>query len=154
MATIVTKLGLYKFKYLPYGVNTGPGSFQRLMCKKLSGIQNVFIDNNYMSGKDLNDMTKTLCKVLSKLKESEFKLKIEKCKLYNFFLNVFGIKVDKTGLGIIQDNVLPLLKTPSPTNLTLLKSCLGKNNYYSRFLKDMAKVLAPLYNCLRKKKLN
>jgi hypothetical protein len=47
---IVTESGTFRYNYLPYGVSTGPGSFQRLMSKKLLDIPNtaVFIDNIYI----------------------------------------------------------------------------------------------------------
>ncbi|KAI5640631.1 reverse transcriptase (RNA-dependent DNA polymerase) domain-containing protein [Phthorimaea operculella] len=50
--TIVTEVGTYKYKYLPFGVSSGPGAFQRLMSNKLAKIPNtvVFIDNIYIKG--------------------------------------------------------------------------------------------------------
>lgn len=99
-------------------------------------------------------MVDTLSKVLTKLQQSEFKLKPEKCKLFQKYLDVFGYRIDKNGINIIKENIQPLLRTPSPTNLTMLKSFLGKINYYARFLKDMASTLAPLYNCTKKDKFH
>lgn len=151
---IVTELGTYKYKYLPYGVSTGPGSFQRLMSNKLFNIPNVsvFIDNIYLSGKNLNDMVKTLILVLTKLQECGFKLKPQKCKLFQQYIDVFGYRITKNCIKVIKENTEPLLKAPPPTNLTLLRSFLGKINYYSRFLKDMSGILAPLYNCTKNNK--
>lgn len=152
--TIVTEVGTYKYKYLPYGVSTGPGAFQRLMTQKLQNVPNtiVFIDNIYIKGKTLQETYNTLCTVLTKLHESEFKLKMEKCKLFTKHIEVFGYRVDKNGISIIKSNIEPLLNAKSPTNLTMLKSFLGKINYYNRFLKDMATEIAPLYNCTKKNK--
>ncbi|KAG7296766.1 hypothetical protein JYU34_020702 [Plutella xylostella] len=154
--TIITEVGTYKYNYLPYGVSSGPGAFQRLMFKKLKDIPNtiVFIDNIYIKGDNLQDTRETLCKVLKKLRECEFKLKPEKCKLFVTSLEVFGYCVDKNGVSIIPSNIEPLLNTKTPTNLTLLKSFLGKINYYNRFLKDMAKIITPLYECTKKNRFN
>lgn len=149
--TIVTEVGTYKYKYLPYGVSTGPGSFQRLMSKKLYDIPNtvVFIDNIYIAGKNLKDTKDTLCLVLKRFQESEFKLKVEKCKFFTRHINVFGYRVDSEGVRVNKSNVEPLLKTQAPTNLTMLKSFLGKVN-----LQNMAEVLAPLYECTKQNKFN
>ncbi|XP_048481264.1 uncharacterized protein K02A2.6-like isoform X1 [Plutella xylostella] len=126
------------------------------MSKKLTDIPNtiVFIDNIYIKGSSLQDTWDTLCKVLTKLNECEFKLKPEKCKLFVTSLDVFGFRVDKHGVNIIKSNIEPLINAKAPTNLTLLKSFLGKLNYYSRFLKNMATIITPLYECTKKDKFN
>lgn len=152
--TIITEVGTYKYCYLPYGVSSGPGAFQRLMTKKLENIPNtiVFIDNIYIKGNNLQETYDTMCKVLGKLQECEFKLKPQKCKLFTKSLDVFGYRVNKNGVSMIQSNIDPLLNAQTPTNVTLLKSFLGKINYYSRFLKNMATVLTPLYECTKRNK--
>lgn len=154
LTVINTEFGIYKYLYLPYGVSTGPGSFQRLMSMKLSHIPNtvVFIDNIYMCGQNLLEMSDILDKVLSVLKDSGLKLKPEKCKFFRKSIEVFGYKIDKEGISIIKENIQPILELPPPENMTMLRSFLGKINYYSRFLKDMATIIAPLYDCTKNEK--
>ncbi|XP_047995717.1 uncharacterized protein K02A2.6-like [Leguminivora glycinivorella] len=124
LTVIVTEIGTFKYKYLPYGVSTGPGSFQRLMAQKLQDIPNVivFIDNIYMCGKTMSEMTKTLESVLSILKECEFKLKVEKCKFFRTSIDVFGYRIDKQGIKIIKENIEPILNLDPPENVTMLRS--------------------------------
>lgn len=154
LTTIITELGTYKYQYLPYGVSTGPGSFQRLMSNKLSGIPNttVFIDNIYIAGNSIQDTLETLCKVLTELQKSEFKLKLEKCKFFKTSIEVFGFKITKNDISVIQEHIEPLLKAEEPKNSVMLRSFLGKINYYARFLKNMASILSPLYECTKKDK--
>jgi hypothetical protein len=155
MLTVInTEFGIYKYLYLPYGVSTGPGSFQRLMSMKLSHIPNtiVFIDNIYMCGQNLSDMNKTLESVLTVLKESGLKIKPEKCKFFRKSIEVFGYNINKDGINIVKENIQPILELSPPENMTMLRSFLGKINYYSRFLKDMATDIAPLYDCVKKDK--
>lgn len=153
LTTIATEVGTYKYKYLPFGVSTGPGA---LISNKLNNIPNtvVFIDNIYITGNNLNDTYKTLCMVLKRLHECQFKLKLEKCKLFQKHRDVFGFRITKNEISVIKSNVEPLLNTKAPTNITLLRSFLGKVNYYSRFLQNMAEILVPLYDCLKNKKFN
>lgn len=155
LTTIVTEVGTYKYQYLPYGVSTGPGSFQRLMYNKLREITNtvVFIDNIYICGETFNDTLEILCKVLTKLQECEFKLKIEKCKLFKTSIDVFGFKITKNEISVIRKNIEPLLNAEAPKTITMLKSFLGKVTYYSRFLKDMAHIVAPLHECTKNKNI-
>ncbi|XP_037978548.2 uncharacterized protein K02A2.6-like isoform X1 [Plutella xylostella] len=154
LTTIVTEEGTFKYKYLPYGVSTGPGSFQRLMSSKLANIPKtiVFIDNIYIAGKDLNETLNTLYTVLCRLQECQFKLKLEKCKFFQTHIDVFGFRITRNDISIIKSNIEPLLQAKAPTNITMLRSFLGKINYYNRFLKDMASTLAPLYECTKKNK--
>lgn len=156
LTVINTEFGTFKYLFLPYGVNTGPGSFQRLMSQKLNNIPNVivFIDNIYLCGKNYKDMYETLKKVLIILKESELKLKVEKCKFFEKNITVFGYNINKKGISIVKENIAPILKLTPPTNVSTLRSFLGKVNYYNRFLKDMATTLKPLYDCTKKGKFN
>lgn len=151
LTVITTEFGIFKYLYLPYGVSSGPGSFQRLMNKKLSHIPNVivFIDNIYIRGSDFNDMCKTLEVVLTILKESGLKLKPEKCKFFKTSIVVFGYKVNKEGISIIKENVNPIINLQPPESITMLRSFLGKINYYARFLKNMATIIAPLNEMLK-----
>lgn len=152
LTVIVTESGTFKYKFLPYGVSTGPGSFQRLMSQKLSNIPNVivFIDNIYMCGKTHEQMLQTLESVLSKLKECEFKLKVDKCKFFRKSIDVFGFRINKDGINIIKENIEPILNLAPPENITMLRSFLGKINYYGRFLNHLATKLYPLYECTKK----
>ena len=43
-----------------------------------------------------------------------------------------------------------IVKAPSPTNVTQLKSYLGLLSYYSRFLPNLTFTLSPLYRLLRR----
>ncbi|KAG6438794.1 hypothetical protein O3G_MSEX000230 [Manduca sexta] len=155
LVTIVTEEGIYKYLFLPFGVSTGPGSFQRLITQKLNGLDIiVYIDNIYIYGKTLVETNESLKQVLQRLKESGLKLKINKCKFFVEQLDVFGFEVDKSGIKIIKSKLDPLLSLPCPKNVTMLKSFLGKVNYYNRFLQNMAIILKPLYDCLKKDKFD
>lgn len=153
LVTIVTEEGVFKYKYLPFGVSTGPGSFQRLITQRLSGLDIiVYIDNIYVYGKSLSETIEKLKLVLQRLKESGLKLKINKCKFFEDKLDVFGLEVNKLGVKVIKSKIQPLLSLPRPENTKMLKSFLGKVNYYNRFLQNMALILKPLYDCLKKNK--
>jgi hypothetical protein len=153
LVTIVTEEGIFKYLYLPYGVSTGPGSFQRLITQKLNGLDViVYIDNIYICGKTLAETNNKLKQVLKRLNESGLKLKMSKCKFFEEKLDIFGFEVNTMGVKIIKSKIEPLLLLPKPENTKMLKSFLGKVNYYNRFLQNMAIILKPLYECLRRDK--
>lgn len=153
LCTIVTEEGIFKYLFLPFGVSTGPGSFQRLITQKLNGIDIVvYIDNIYVYGKTLTETYKKIKLVLKRLNDSGLKLKINKCKFFVDKIGVFGLEVNKSGVKVIKSRIEPLLSLPRPENVKMLKSFLGKVNYYNRFLQNMAIILKPLYDCLKKNK--
>lgn len=154
LVTIVTEEGIFKYLYLPFGVSTGPGSFQRLITKMLNGLGViVYIDNIYIYGETLADTYEKLKLVLQRLQESGIKLKLNKCKFFEEKLDIFGFEVNRTGIKVIRSKLEPLLSLPRPKNIKMLRSFLGKVNYYNRFLQNMAIILKPLYDCLKKSKL-
>ena len=57
-----------------------------------------------------------------------------------------GHKIDAEGLHPLPDKI----NAPSPRNVHELKSYLGLLSYYSKFMPNLATVLAPLYQLLRK----
>ena len=59
-------------------------------------------------------------------------------------------KIDAEGLHPLPEKVEAIVKTPSPTNVTQLKSYLGLLSYYSRFLPNLTFTLSPLYRLLRR----
>ena len=61
-----------------------------------------------------------------------------------------GHMIDEHGVHPVKEKVQAIREAPVPRNVPELKSYLGLLPYYSKFLPNMAKVLAPLYTLLRK----
>ncbi|XP_046595336.1 uncharacterized protein LOC124294411 [Neodiprion lecontei] len=123
LVVISTHIGLFKYHRLPYGVATGPGSFQRVMTSLLLGIPGtiVFIDDILITAATLEIHTDRVREVLKRLNEGEAKIKSVK-------------------------------DAPKPKDVSELRSFLGSINYYGRFIENMAQKLRALYECLEKDK--
>ncbi|XP_046424706.1 uncharacterized protein K02A2.6-like [Neodiprion fabricii] len=123
LVVISTHIGLFKYHRLPYGVATGPGSFQRVMTSLLLGIPGtiVFIDDILITAATLEIHTYRVREVLKRLNEGEAKIKSVK-------------------------------DAPKPKDVSELRSFLGSINYYGRFIENMAQKLRALYECLEKDK--
>ena len=149
---INTQKGLFRYTRLPYGIASAPGIFQRLMENVLRGIPKVtvYIDDILISGANEEEHLKTLARVLSRLEQAGFRVQKPKCEFMAPSVTYLGHMIDQYGLRPLKEKIEAIQKAPEPKNVSELKSYLGLLTYYSKFLSNMAQVLAPLYKLLRK----
>lgn len=152
LLTISTHKGLFQYTRLAYGVAAAPAKFQKIIEILFAGVAGVvvFLDDILITGKDKNEHVKNLEIVLSRLQDSGLKLNPDKCLFFQDKVEYLGYVIDSTGLFTSQSKIEAISKTPRPTNVTELKSILGLINYYGRFVNNLAGLLHPLYNLLKK----
>ena len=73
--------GAYVYNRLPFGLASGPGTWQRLLEHVLKGISNCFIylDDCLVFGRSKKDHDDTLKQIFKKLAENDMALSLEKC---------------------------------------------------------------------------
>ena len=86
--------------------------------------------------------------VLDRLAKAGLRIKKEKCSFMSPSVVYLGHKIDRDGLHPVEDKVNAVVDAPRPTSVPQLKSYLGILSYYSKFLPNLATVLAPLYHLL------
>lgn len=152
LVVVNTQKGLYRYTRLPYGVSSAPGIFQRLMETVLQGIPHVivYLDDILVTGATDEEHMKTLSLVLERLERAGLRARKSKCKFLQSSVTYLGYRIDQQGLHPLKEKVQAVKDAPSPKNVTELRSYLGLLTYYSKFLPNMAEVLAPLYKLLRK----
>ena len=149
---INTHKGLFRYNRLPYGISSAPGIFQRYMERVLQGIPNVivYLDDILVTGKTESEHLNTLSQVLARLEKAGLRAHKSKCKFMAKSVVFLGHMIDKHGVHPVKEKVQAIRDAPVPRNVSELKSYLGLLTYYSKFLPNMADVLAPLYTLLRK----
>ena len=154
LVCINTHKGLFRYKRLPFGVASAPSIFQRVMDTLLQGIPGVcvYIDDILITGKNNEEHLANLAGVLNRLSESGVRLKREKCSFLLPSVEYLGHVISAEGLKTSESKVKAVTNAPTPTSVSELRSFLGLVNYYSKFLPDLASILAPLYSLLQKKK--
>ena len=88
--------------------------------------------------------------MLERLERAGFCARKSKCQFMASSVTYLGHRIDQKGLHPLQKKIKAVKDAPDPTNVSELKAYLGLLTYYSKFLPNMANVLAPLYTLLRK----
>lgn len=78
-----TPMGLYQFKYLPFGLHGAPATFQRMMDRLLKGKEEyaaAYMDDLVVYSRDFDDHLEHLKDVLETLKKANLTANPSKCK--------------------------------------------------------------------------
>ena len=150
--TINTDKGLYQYNRLTVGVSAAPAIFQRTMENILQGLPKVcvYIDDILVTGQTEAEYLQNLHKVLTRIEEAGMRLKRAKCKFLMESVEFLGHVISAEGVLPNKKKVEAVLATPTPKDVSQVRSFLGLMNYYGRFLPNLSSVLAPLYRLLHK----
>ena len=91
-----------------------------------------------------------LRQVFDRLHHVNLKLKPSKCKIACPQVKYLGHVVSPEGIAPDDDKITAVRDFPRPHNVKTVRSFLGLANYYRRFIKDFAKIAAPLNQLLCK----
>ena len=146
--------------------NISPGIFQRKMENLLQGIPHVVVrvDDILVSGKDDLDHLANLEVVLSRLSRAGLKLRLVKCLFMQPEVTYCGYVISGDGIQPVVAKVDAIKNAPEPKDakvdaiknasepkdVSQLRAFLGMRNYCHRFLPDVATLLEPLHQLLRK----
>ena len=131
---INTHKGLFQYTRLHFGVASAPGIFQKTMELLLHGIPGVivYVDDILISRATEAEHLESLQEVLKLLAAVGLRAKRNKCKFMATFVEFLGHLVDAKGIRPLPEKVRAIQQSPTPTNLTELKSYLGLLFYYGK----------------------
>lgn len=154
LLTINTSKGLFTFNRLCPGVKPAAGIFQQTMETILAGIEDVidYFDDILVVSRDLEGHQITIKKVFERLKEFNLRVRLDKCRFYQSEVKYLGIIINAQGQRPDPGKIEAIVSMPDPTNVAELRSLLGAITFYSRFVKAMSTIRAPLDNLLKKDK--
>jgi len=88
--------------------------------------------------------------VLKKLEENNLFVKLKKCKWKVREVEFLEVVIGPKGVEIQKEKVEGVLNWLAPRNVKEVQKFLGLANYYRRFIKDFARIAAPLHALVRK----
>ena len=153
-SAFVTRGGLWKWKVLPFGVTSGPSTFERLMEKALSGLQwkilLLYLDDVIVFSTDFESHLQRLGVVLERLRSAQLKLKPSKCSLLQKEVKYLGHVVSQHGVSTDPDKTAAVREWKVPQCQTELRTFLGFVGYYRRFCSEFATIAKPLHRLTAK----
>ena len=116
----------------------------------LAGIPRVlvYLDDILITEASQEGHVSNLKEVLSRLQQTGFHLRKDKCEFMISSVKYLGHIIDAIWLHPAPDKLKAVKNAPTPQNVTELKAYLGLLTYYSKFLPNMATTLSPLYMLL------
>ena len=103
-------------------------------------INDILVATDMEEGHD-----KLVEEVLKRLEENNLFVKPEKCKWKVREVEFLEVMIGPKGVEMQRKKVKGVLNWPAPRNIKEVQTFLGLANYYRRFIKDFAKIAAPLH---------
>ncbi|XP_016679235.1 uncharacterized protein [Gossypium hirsutum] len=134
-----TKLGLYEWLVMPFGLSNAPSTFMRLMNHVLRSFIGKFcvmyFDDILVYSKTLQDHVEHLRAVLQTLREERLYGNVEKCVFCIDRLTFLGYIVSAQGVEVDHEKIKAIQEWPRPTSITQNSSFLWGKEQEDAFLK-------------------
>ena len=152
LIAFATNQGLFTFNYMPFGLCNAGATFQRVIEKVITGVDNTtaYIDDLLTYSTDFEHHLVHLKTLFERLKHANIKVKTAKCKIACNELMFLGYKISEEGISIDDSRTQAIRKYPKPTKAKHVKQFLGLAGFYRHFIKNFADIVEPLNRLTRK----
>ncbi|XP_071944659.1 uncharacterized protein [Antedon mediterranea] len=149
-----TPMGLYQFKYLPFGLHGAPATFQRMMdqlLRKKESYAAAYMDDLVIFSPDWESHIHHLRDIFQTLKQANLTVKPAKCSFAHSKVHYLGYVVGEGMIRPQKTKVEAVVQWEKPKTKKDVKSFLGLTGYYRKFIPNYADIAAPLTDLTGKK---
>jgi len=154
-AVFTIHIRAYEPTVMYFGLTNFPATFQTMMNDLFRDLINqgdmaTFINNILVAMDTEEGHDELVEEVLKRLEENDLFVKPEKCKWKVREVEFLGVVISPKRVKIQREKMERVLNWPASRNIKKVQKFLGLANYYRRFIKDFAKIVAPLHVLVRK----
>ena len=154
-AAFATYIGAYKPMVMYFGLTNSSIAFQAIMNDLFRDLINqedtvTFINDILVATDTEKGHDKLVEEVLRRLEKNNLFVKLEKCKWKVREVEFLGVVISPKEVEMQKEKVEGVLSWPASRNVKEVQKFLGLTNYYRRFIKDFARIVAPLHVLVRK----
>jgi hypothetical protein len=144
---VITHVGLYRFKKLPFGLRNAPASFQRLMNSTFADMLfpadeapylSTYVDDILCHSTKWSDHLTHLERVLKRCDKVGLSLKPSKCSFASHSQEFLGYVISKDGRTPDKDKIQAVASFPRPTCVSDVQKFLGLAGYYREHIPHFA----------------
>jgi len=153
LTTINTIWGLYRYRFMPFGLTVAPAIFQDAINQVLNGLEGVKAYQDdiivYASSREKHEIH--LAALLNRLRKLNVRINADKSMFAVTSLPYLGYCVDGSGIRTDPSRVSALVNAPRPSKASELQSFLCCIQYYSKFIPHFSTIAEPLFELSRSK---
>lgn len=152
LTTFQTENGMMRYTRLLFGVNCAPEMFQRMMERKLSGIEGliIFMDDVLIYACDVQTLRARTQQSKQALAKNNLTINEEKCEYDQQKISFLGHRLSSQGFEIEAEKIRDIQGFRAPTDASSLRSFLGLANYLSEYIQNFADLVNPMWEVLKK----
>ena len=143
-----TVYGTYVSNIMQQGDCNAPSTFQRNMNQifhdYIGIFLHVYLDDIFIYSNKVEEHQKHLELVFARIREHQFYLREDKCKLFADRIDCLGHVVDEKGLHADADKLAKIHEWNRPRNYNDVQRFLGLVQYLAHFLPDISAYTSPL----------
>lgn len=151
---IITQDGLYEFTVLAQGLMNAPSTFQRVMNELLANGRwdyvVVYLDDIVIFSQTMKEHKQHVADVLSTLHNANFQVSPTKCSIAVETIEFLSHIVTGDKVKPSPDKIKAIVEIAPPKTLAQANKFIGKVAYYRKFIRDFAKIAAPIHKVTNK----
>ena len=150
---VITPFGLFEWIRMPFGLRNAGCTFQRMMDQILGDVPHcfVYVDDLLIASPDAESHLHHVRQVFDRLRLHGLSINPAKCVFAKPEVEYLGMRVSSKGCFPLQKHTEVISTFPRPVDKKGLQRFLGILNFYRRFIKGAAGLLAPLTEALKGK---